>query len=95
MLVAGAPLAACSSVDDGKVTPGARREGNYPNLNIRPPVAAPQLSDAESAAAASDLVTRRNVIAEEAANAPESDAERLRGIAETHAKRTIDEIEGN
>ncbi len=88
-------LASCSNADFDGAVEGARRTGEYPNLNIRPESAAPQISPDEAGADRAGLTAFREAIAEEGADRPESQRESLEALREGHAKRVIDEIEGN
>jgi hypothetical protein len=94
LLVALAPLAACSSTDfDGQVE-GARREGVYPNLNIPPQSAAPVHTPAEAASDRAGLTALKDVVVAEGATPPESQRARLEELGATHGQKAIDEIEG-
>ena len=85
-------LSGCASTPDSD-NPNVRRTGTYPNINIRPETAATRMSNEEAQAGIDDLDGKREAIAEEMEDPPESDEERLRDLAENHAARTIDEIE--
>jgi hypothetical protein len=86
------PLCGCASFDAEPV-PGARREGNYPNLNIRPKSAATQFTDDEAASDRAGLAAMKDVVTQEGATPHESQRERLEELAANHGAKTIEEIE--
>ncbi|MBX3531830.1 MAG: hypothetical protein KF849_14565 [Rhizobiaceae bacterium] len=88
-----APLCGCANFDADPV-PGARREGNYPNLNIRPKSAAAQYSDAEAGSDRAGLSAIKDVVAAEGATPHESQRERLEELGASHGQKAIEEIEG-
>ncbi len=72
---------------------GPADSGSYPNLNIAPGTAAPQLTEAEAAAKKAALKAEQRALAAAAPAAPRDDAQRLKKLAATHAKDTLAEIE--
>ena len=85
------PTAPPSGLSSGQ----ARVTGTFPNLNIAPTVAAPQLSDAEKDAKLSELRAAQSsqTAVGEAIAAPDDEA-LLKRLATTHDKKTLSEIEG-
>lgn len=72
---------------------GPANSGSYPNLNIAPGTAAPQLTEAEAAAKKAALKAEQRALAAAAPKAPADDAQRLKKLAATHARDTLAEIE--
>lgn len=73
---------------------GPAETGEYPNLNIVPGTAAPQLSAEEIAAKKAALKARQTAVAAAAPDKPKVNAARLKKLAATHAKDALKEIEG-
>ena len=69
--------------------------GKYPNLNIIPGTAAPQLTQEEIAAKKAALKARREAVVKTKAEKPKMNAARLKKLAATHAKDALKEIEGD
>jgi hypothetical protein len=69
--------------------------GQYPNLNVNPQPAAPQLTDAEIRAQTAALRARREQQADEARDRDVTDrSSELRRLASRHARDALAEIEG-
>jgi hypothetical protein len=91
-------LAGCASSGDDAValssrTGGPIETGTYPNLNIQPVAAAPQLTESERAAKTAELeAARRRVAATRGVASP--DQRRLRRLAATHDEEALRRIEG-
>lgn len=98
-ILLAAALSGCASQQMEPVPAAApvsgtpRNTGEYPNLNIPPKSAAPQLTEEEAAAKLAELEAAK---AGQGAGVPASDnrAVRLKKIAEEHAEETLEEIEG-
>jgi hypothetical protein len=84
------PTAPPSGLSSGQ----ARVTGTFPNLNIAPTVAAPQLSDAEKAAKLAELKAAQSSQSAvgEGGTVPNDEAV-LKKLATSHAKKTLSEIE--
>lgn len=77
------------------VSQGARDTGAYPNLNIKPEVAAPQFTDAERNAKLGELkADREQAVASTKGGAENGDAAALNKLAKSHASDTLKQIEG-
>ncbi|MHA6644526.1 hypothetical protein [Mesorhizobium sp. A623] len=77
------------------ISQGARDTGTYPNLNIKPEVAAQQFTDAEKTAKLSQLqADRANAAALPGTTTEASDAATLDHLAATHGTDTLKQIEG-
>ncbi|HEV7254554.1 MAG TPA: hypothetical protein VGN97_15845 [Mesorhizobium sp.] len=92
-------LAAVGCARQPEPTPlqaGAINTGTYPNLNITPPVAAPQLSAQDQAAQRAELngARARQAAAAPGGGASAAEQERLRRLAQTHEQNTLSAIEG-
>jgi hypothetical protein len=74
---------------------GPADTGQYPNLNIIPGAAAPQLSQDEIAAKKAALKARRQAVVDAAPDKPKVNAAKLRKLAADHAKDALNEIEGD
>ncbi|PSJ59768.1 hypothetical protein [Pseudaminobacter soli (ex Li et al. 2025)] len=69
--------------------------GTYPNLNIAPQVAAPQLSDEEKNAKLAGLKAVQNAQAAKGGGGEvPNDETLLKKLAATHGQKTLSEIEG-
>ena len=78
--------------------PAAQEQGagTYPNLNVPPAAAAPQISAEQKAAETEGLRARREQLAAQAGQRGVSDdAEALRRLAGRHGEETLKEIEGD
>jgi len=90
--LAAAALCGCGTTIEEAV-PGARRSGDYPNLNVPQTAATRQLTDAEAQAALSQLTAARAAQAATAPPVPASEAERLRKLGKERAGQVLEEIE--
>lgn len=88
------PLCGCANFDAEPVA-GARREGVYPNLNIKPQSAAAQFTNDEAASGRAGLTAMKDVVAAEGATPHESQRQRLEELGASHGPRTIEEIEND
>ncbi len=68
--------------------------GQYPNLNIVPTAAAPQLTAADKNAKLAELETARKQAVRGASGKPVSNDAKLKKLAKTHAQEALKEIEG-
>jgi hypothetical protein len=104
LLVALAFLGGCTSTNLEDTVPAAQPSGlssgqaqdtgSFPNLNIPPQVAAPQITPEEKAAKLSELEAAQAAqAAVPAENGTAEDQIRLKKLAETHASSTLAEIE--
>lgn len=92
-------LAGCgggSTIDDAvPVSQGPRDTGSYPNLNIKPQVAAQQFTDAEKDAKLAELkADQARAAASPGATTEAADAKALDKLAASHASDTLKQIEG-
>ncbi len=77
------------------VSQGARDTGTYPNLNIKPEVAAEQFTDSEKNAKLGELeADRRNARASTGSAAAKDESATLNRLAKSHAGDTLKQIEG-
>jgi hypothetical protein len=72
----------------------ARQTGQYPNLNIVPTAAAPQLTAAEKNAKLAELEAARKQALRGASGKPVSNDAKLKKLAKTHAEQALKQIEG-
>ncbi|MBX3577843.1 MAG: hypothetical protein KF723_11580 [Rhizobiaceae bacterium] len=89
--VMGGPLNA--DLAKRNASSGPANSGSYPNLNIAPGAAAPQLTEAEATAKKAALKAEQAAVAAAAPAAPADEATRLKKLAASHAKDTLKEIE--
>lgn len=77
--------------------PAFSAPGEYPNLNVIPTPAGPQLTEQESRSTADELRARRAAQAagDGAAATTTTSADELRRLATSHAQETLRAIEGN
>lgn len=69
--------------------------GTYPNLNVAPAAAAPQITQQQRASETAGLRAKRAQLAQETGGAKATgDAQELRRLASTHADKVLKEIEG-
>ncbi len=92
-------LAGCGSAntieDAVPVSQGAQDTGTYPNLNIKPEVAAEQFTEAEKDAKLKALRAEQvKAAASPGARTEAADAAVLGKLARTHASETLKQIEG-
>lgn len=86
----GAPASAPTSAPTRAPT-----AGTYPNLNVAPPAAAPQITPQQKAQETAGLRAKRAQLAQETGGAAAADdAQELRRLAGTHAEQVLKEIEG-
>jgi hypothetical protein len=85
-----------STIEDAvPVSQGARDTGSYPNLNIKPEVAAEQFTDAEKNAKLGALKAEQaNAMASPGPTTEAADAVTLGQLATSHAGDTLKQIEG-
>lgn len=86
-------LSGCASGAGSDTGSGARDTGTYPNLNIKPGVAAAQFTPEEQAAVTARLNSDRAQAAANTAGTPPNDVAELSQLGSTHAQKTLDEIE--
>jgi hypothetical protein len=93
--------AGCASVTieealpEGALPSGPVDSGTYPDLNIRPSAAAPQLSDAERRAAETELEAARQALQQQANQTRmETDTAELERLRRSHAREALKAIEG-
>ena len=92
MALAAGMLAGCAS-SSGETGSGAIDTGTFPNLNIRPQVAATQLTAEEQAQKTAELrASQGAAVANSNTQVPNDQAE-LQRLARTHADETLAEIE--
>lgn len=101
---AGASGPAAASVESATVTDAdipaagitapARQTGQYPNLNIVPTAAAPQLTAAERNAKLAELAAAQRQAVRGASGKPTANEAKLKKLAKTHAQSALKEIEG-
>lgn len=99
LLGAALALAGCGGgttvADAVPVSQGARDTGTYPNLNIKPEVAARQFTNEERDAKLSSLrADQVRAAASPGAGKEASDAVTLNKLAKSHATDTLKQIEG-
>ncbi|MCT8990631.1 hypothetical protein NYR54_10055 [Chelativorans sp. SCAU2101] len=82
-------LAACASSSER--APGTQPDG-YPNLNISPAAAAPQLTNEERRALVQELAKGRE-LPSQASQPSAAELERLRRLGELHAEERLRAIE--
>lgn len=78
----------------GETQGSARQTGQYPNLNIVPTAAAPQLTAAEKNAKLAELEAARKQAVRGASGKPVSNDTKLKKLAKTHAEQALKQIEG-
>jgi hypothetical protein len=92
-------MAGCTSSNIDGATPaatasGAKDTGSYPNLNIKPPVAAPQFTEAERNARLAELKADEQTQASKGGAANVADQAALNELAKKHGDETLKQIEG-
>lgn len=78
----------------GETQGAPRQTGQYPNLNIVPTAAAPQLTAAEKNAKLAELEAARKQAVQGASGVPVSNDAKLKKLAKTHAEKVLKQIEG-
>ena len=90
-----APSAApAAETDDVAAAERAPTAGTFPDLNVAPSAAAPQISPQDKAADTADLRAKRQQLAGRPPGQAASDGGRLRQLARSHGEATLKEIEG-
>lgn len=84
--------AGCSSTTEDPGT-GAVNTGAYPNLNIKPGVAAEQITPEERAAKGQELKQAQAAAVRSGGSPPANRLSELRALNQTHAKKTLEQIE--
>lgn len=84
-------LAGCSTPENPGT--GAVNTGTYPNLNIKPGIAADQFTPAERAAKANEVKASQTGAVRSGGATPANEQAGLAALGRTHAKKTLDEIE--
>lgn len=95
--VSVASAAAATSVADipaAGMSAAASQTGQYPNLNIVPTAAAPQLTAAERNAKLAELAAAQRQAVRGASGKPTANEAKLKKLAKTHAQSALKEIEG-
>ncbi|UVK45669.1 hypothetical protein BPNPMPFG_001225 [Mesorhizobium sp. AR07] len=92
-------IAACSSTNTSGPTPvaagtGPKDTGTFPNLNIKPQVAAAQFTDAEKNAKLAQLKADENAQVAKNADPGVTDQAALTDLAKKHGDETLKQIEG-
>lgn len=91
-MLLGLVLAGCAQPLNDPTGSPARDTGTYPNLNIKPGVAAPQLTPQQTAVEAAQLRASQVINASGPA-AGQNDEAVLRKVAADHGKEALDAIE--
>lgn len=91
-MLLGLALAGCAQPLNEPTGSQARDTGTYPNLNIKPGVAAQQLTPEQTAAAQAQLRASQQANASGPAAGPNDEAA-LRKLAAGHGKEALDVIE--
>ena len=92
---AGAVEVAARAAQTAPAEERAPTAGTYPNLNVAPAAAAPQITPQQSASETAGLRAKRAQLAQETGGAEAAgDAQELRRLASTHADKVLKEIEG-
>lgn len=91
-------MAGCSSTNTSGPTPiavsaGPKDTGTFPNLNIKPQVAAPQFTEAEKNAKLAQLKADENSQAAKGASPKVADQAALTELAKKHGDETLKQIE--
>ena len=92
-------IAGCSSTNTSGPTPvaegaGPKDTGTFPNLNIKPQVAAKQFTDAEKNAKLAQLKADESAQAAKNADPGVADQAALTDLAKKHGDETLKQIEG-
>lgn len=92
-------VAGCASANTSGPTPvamdaGPKDTGTFPNLNIKPQVAAPQFTEAEKNAKLAQLKADENAQAGRGGAAGVTDQAALTDLAKKHGDETLKQIEG-
>ncbi|MCA0049626.1 hypothetical protein LB577_22210 [Mesorhizobium sp. B283B1A] len=92
-------IAGCSSTNTSGPVPlatdaGPKDTGSFPNLNIKPQVAAPQFTEAERNAKLAELKADENAQGAKVGAANVSNQAALSDLAKKHGPQTLKQIEG-
>ncbi|WP_457151855.1 hypothetical protein [Mesorhizobium sp. P5_C1] len=87
-------IAGCSSTSGPVPVTGAKDTGTFPNLNIKPQVAAPQFTDAEKNAKLAQLKADESAQAAKNGKPDVADQAALTDLAKKHGDETLKQIEG-
>lgn len=87
-------IAGCSSTSGPAPVTGAKDTGTFPNLNIKPQVAAPQFTDAEKNAKLAQLKADESAQAAKNGKPDVADQAALTDLAKKHGDETLKQIEG-
>lgn len=94
LVLAPLVLAGCGTASIDDAVPGARRTGQFPNLNVPQQAAGPQLTDEQAQAGIARLSTvRASTQARTAAPVATSQADALRKLGAEHAGAALKQIE--
>jgi hypothetical protein len=87
-------IAGCSSTNSPTTGTGAKDTGTFPNLNIKPQVAAPQFTEAEKNAKLAELKADENSQAAKGGAPKVTNQAALASLAKKHGDETLKQIEG-
>lgn len=92
-------IAGCSSSNTSGPTPiavdaGPKDTGSFPNLNIKPQVAAPQFTPDESKAKLAELKAAENAQGAKGGGVAAGNPAALTDLAKKHGPQTLEQIEG-
>ncbi|MFA6155115.1 hypothetical protein [Mesorhizobium sp.] len=91
-------VAGCSSTSSGPtpvaVNAGPKDTGTFPNLNIKPQVAAPQFTEEEKNAKLAQLKADSNAQAAKGGGPKVANQAALKDLAKKHGDETLKQIEG-
>lgn len=87
-------VAATQAEISGEAQGSGRNTGQFPNLNIPPVAAAPQLTSAERQAKLAELAAARQAAQSGASVKPAANQAELKKLARTHAQEALEQIEG-
>ena len=90
----GAATVADAEIPAAGKPAAASQTGQYPNLNIVPTAAAPQLTVAERNAKLAELAAAQRQAVRGASGRPTANEAKLKKLAKTHAQSALQEIEG-
>jgi hypothetical protein len=94
MALGGCGTTSTTAENPVPISQGARDTGTYPNLNIKPDVAAQQFTDAEKTAKLRELqADRANAASLPGTTTEAADAATLGHLAATHGDDTLKQIE--
>jgi len=93
-VASGAAATSVADIPAAGMSAPARQTGQYPNLNIVPTAAAPQLTAAERNAKLAELAAAQRQAVRGASGKPTANEAKLKKLAKTHAQSALKEIEG-